>query len=249
MGAAAELGSAIVGMAQGDKDAGPVGSAPPGDREQGVTDQVLRLFGVEDGADAAIVASDAEDDEVLELTDALAEPTPSWRALSDASRALERAESREQLVEASLAVMERFAASCALFLVHDGLVQGVAGRGEAFRARDLSGILFPAAAGGCLSTVVQERRSYRGEPGDSGTELRFFQALGREAVAEVLLTPVVLAGRVVNVLYADNGYHALGPVVEGGMRGVAEQMVGAYLRLIQSKKDRTEAADGGPVAT
>ena len=55
-------------------------------------------------------------------------------------------------------------------------------------------------------------------------------------VQEIAILPVTLRGRVVNVLYADNGPEALGDASAAALTSVCARVAAAYERLIYARK-------------
>ena len=67
-------------------------------------------------------------------------------------------------------------------------------------------------------------------------------AVGRPAAHAVLLQPVSIRGRVVNLLYADNGPDPLGDTSVAALAALAHTVARAYERLILAAKRPPPAA-------
>ncbi|MDF1562217.1 MAG: hypothetical protein P1V51_04190 [Deltaproteobacteria bacterium] len=100
--------------------------------------------------------------------------------------------------------------------------------------------------------VVQMEAGYQGSAPGGAIEQTFFAALGRARPRELLLLPVIVQGRVVNLLYLDGGPEApLAYEAREELERVAEIISATYLRMIltqraKMRRDRmSEASDPG----
>lgn len=169
--------------------------------------------------------------------------SPSWQVLASAWDALEAAEDRPAVIEAGLSVATQFVETAALFVVHQGLIRGdrlrtVSGgpKGVETETRGLSAILFPVSTPGFLSRAVSDAASYQGAPDIGPADARLLRALGRPDVQTVAVWPVMLAGRIVNLLYADHGARDMVPIASDALAALAQHIGAAYERLIRQKK-------------
>jgi hypothetical protein len=162
---------------------------------------------------------------------------------------IDRSRSREAVARLAVYLARSYASAAALFLCHRGIVQGLCGDGLPGRA-DV--ILFPTGAASVFGEVAASGRAFRGAPRAGGLDTRIQRALGREHVQEVAVLPVLLSGRVVNLLYADNGPEALGDASAAALTAVCARVADAYERLIRERKRSAEAdvfAYAGPSAS
>jgi hypothetical protein len=60
-------------------------------------------------------------------------------------------------------------------------------------------------------------------------------------VQEIAVLPVALSGRVVNLLYADNGPEALGDASVAALTSICARVGAAYERLIRERKRSAQA--------
>jgi hypothetical protein len=77
---------------------------------------------------------------------------------------------------------------------------------------------------------------FRGEPPDTGIDARLLHSLGRDGVLEVLVLPIAIRGRVVNLLYADNGPDPFGETSLAALGELCRCISRGYERLILARK-------------
>jgi len=93
-------------------------------------------------------------------------------------------------------------------------------------------------SGSLLGRVAASGEAYRGRPPEGGLDEKIFTALGRGHVSEIAILPVALQGRVVNLLYADNGPEILGDASIAALGTVCTRIARVYARLILERKAR-----------
>ena len=168
----------------------------------------------------------------------LGRPGPVGRAPSPGAAAaleaeIDRSGSRDTVARLALYLARGYASASALMLVNRGMVQGLCADGLAGRT---DAILFPADATSAFGEVAASGRPFRGAPPAHGLDSRILRALGREHVQEIAILPVTLRGRIVNLLYADNGPEALGDASAAALTSVCARIAAAYERLIHERK-------------
>lgn len=130
-------------------------------------------------------------------------PAPA-RRLADVLDRMCRADHKEELSEAVLDYVSPGMPTCLMLTVRSQLARIWDSRGlklSTERARTLS---WPVTSGS-IFTLLLGNAHYRGPvPEDSGCRL-FFETLGRQVPAEVLLYPIYLNDRLVAIFYGDSG--------------------------------------------
>ncbi len=148
---------------------------------------------------------------------------------------LQGADDRDEIIDLGLRLGAAFAPAVALFIVRNQLVTGH--RALAFGiASRLDTILLPADMPSIFTQPAVTNHAFRGRPPHDGMDGRVLEAIGRSDAQEVLIQPVSIQGRVVNLLYADNGADALADTLVAALRTLAETMGAAYERLILEAK-------------
>jgi hypothetical protein len=154
---------------------------------------------------------------------------------------IDRAVGREAVARLAVKLARSYASATALLLVHRGIIQclcadGLEGRPDA--------VLFPAASASIFGEVASSGGRFRGTPRAGGLDARILRGLGREQVQEIVVLPVVLSGRVVNLLYADNGPEAIGDASAAALTSVCARVAAAYGRLIRTHKRSARRGPG-----
>jgi hypothetical protein len=177
----------------------------------------------------------------MSATPARQTAAPRWQARAPASpgaaAALEdelgRCTQREAAARLGVYLAGTYAAGTALFAVHRGLIQGICSEGMADQG---SGLLFPSDAPSLFAEVVASGWAVRSAPPERPLDRRILRVLGRQHVREIAVLPVMLRGRAVNLLYADNGPEALGAASVAALSAVCDQIADAYRRVILAGK-------------
>jgi hypothetical protein len=149
------------------------------------------------------------------------------------------APNRDQLIEVSFRIASCFATHVALFIVHQGMVQGQ-GCMELGIARALEGVLIPLDADSALTLTANRGEPMRAALSERSIDQRVSLILCDDA-REVALFPVAIKQRVVNVLYASTGGEPLGAIAFGALSQLARQMGAAYEHLIRTRKANASA--------
>jgi hypothetical protein len=148
---------------------------------------------------------------------------------------LQGAIDRNAVIDLGIRLASAFAPSAALFIVRSNLVAGhhAAANGV---ITPLDTVLLPSDTPSIFTEPALTGQPFRGRPPHDGMDGRILTAIGRPDAHEVLVLPVVLRGRVVNLLYADNGPDALPDTSVAALRAVGTTMAAAYERLILESK-------------
>ncbi len=161
------------------------------------------------------------------------EPEPAPLDFPSATRALEGVEGRASIARTVLRYARSRFRRALLLTVQRGAVQGWEGLGEGLPRRAVRRIRVRLAAPGVLSTVVATRAHFLGPFPKTDENLRFLKALGGGVPRNAFVVPVLGLGRVVNLLYLDNGR---GGTVDGAEVGelliLATKIAQSYEALI-----------------
>jgi hypothetical protein len=155
--------------------------------------------------------------------------------------ALEHSANRDEIAGLTVRIARGYARAAGLFLIHAETVVGVAGADDEL-GRRIQGVVIPVTTECSLAAVAKTGEGFRGAPPRDGIDARVVAALGRSEARELLLLPIRIRGRVVNVLYADNGPDACGATSEAALRALCDAAARAYERLILLAK-RAEHID------
>jgi hypothetical protein len=146
---------------------------------------------------------------------------------------------RDEIATLAVRLARAYVGTAALFLVQDGTMAGLRGDSSDLERR-IQGIVIPLATDCRFAQVGVTREPWRGEPPQGGVDARIVRALGRERVREVVLLPICIRDRVVNVLYADNDFDPVGETSLAALEALCNCVSRAYQRLILASKRAEE---------
>ena len=109
------------------------------------------------------------------------------------------------MVEALLAVCQRFFRRVLFFIVREPWVLGWSGAGEGVDRPLVASLEVPLDQPSIFRTVTRDRSLFIGRLGPEEENQRFLKALGKRPQSSAVLLPVVVRSRVVNLVYGDNG--------------------------------------------
>lgn len=145
------------------------------------------------------------------------------------------AQERDPIVDLVLQLARAHCEVAVLFLVHGGQVRAFRARGGEIRER-LGGVEVPLAVHSIFAHPAVTGFPFRGSPPEGGIDGRLLEALGRSDVQDLVVQPISIRDRVVNLLYCDNGSSAFGESSVAALAAVADCAARAYERLILERK-------------
>lgn len=166
-----------------------------------------------------------EDLEVLPLT------------LEEASEALKTVENRDELAEIVLGFAMSYFKRAALLITRQGLALGWDGMGGKLRKETMQGIMIPLNAPSIFKTVFDSSSFYLGPIPKTPLNDRFIKLMGGEVPRSVFLIPILFGGKVVNILYGDNGHGENAPVNISDLLILAPKVPQAFGGIIKRMKE------------
>jgi len=148
---------------------------------------------------------------------------------------LRDAADRDEVAQLTLILACCYAQVAGLFVVNRGIVAGLQGLGEDL-GRRIEGIIVPVGAGKLFSDPIAAMKPYRGGAAEDDVDNRLLRALGRIDAQERVALPISIRGRVVNLLYADNGPDAIGETSLAALGSLCRCVAEAYEGLILKRK-------------
>jgi hypothetical protein len=133
------------------------------------------------------------------------EPEPSALGFDEAVRFLDGVGDRDAIAHTVIRYARSRFRRAPLLTVHRGSVAGWEGLGEGLDRRTVLRVRVPLGTPGVLDTVVQSRAHFLGPLQKTDANLRLLKAIGGGVPRNAFVIPILSLGRVVNVLYADNG--------------------------------------------
>ncbi len=137
------------------------------------------------------------------------EPEPSPLGFDEAVRFLEGVKERDAIAHTVLRYARSRFSRAILLTVHRGSARGWAGLGEKLGRAAVRRISVDLGTPGVVETVVRTRAHFLGPIPRTDANVRLLKLLGGGVPSNAFLVPILAAGRVVNVFYADAGKGAL----------------------------------------
>jgi len=142
---------------------------------------------------------------------------------------------RDEVVEALLALCRHFFRRVLFFIVREPWVLGWTAAGEGVD-RDLAQQLrFPLDEPSVFQTVTRDKTMFIGRLGQEEQNQRFLKVLGKRPNTNAAVFPVLVKGRVVNLVYADNGAAGNVKPTLGELLVLLQRVPRAYLRIIRRR--------------
>jgi hypothetical protein len=157
-----------------------------------------------------------------------------------ASARLEAAGSRDEIVDAVLAACLSFFKRVLFFIVREPWLLGWKGAGDVPSGLAES-LRIPLDRPSLFQRVIRDKTLFLGRFGRDEEGQRLFQKLGKKAGGSAALVPIVLKGRVVNLVYGDAGAGKLRANL-GELLLVLQRVPRAYARLIQARIEASRLA-------
>jgi hypothetical protein len=137
---------------------------------------------------------------------------------------------RDSVVPTALRIAASYARVAAVFAVRDGMIQGVlAARGSA--SDPIDGLYVPAAEPSMLSTAARGG-VFHGAPAREGIDAIVARLVGGGEPREAAIVPVAIRGKIMQILYVDNGPDPLPPSSLSALGSLCDGMSSTYGRLI-----------------
>lgn len=168
------------------------------------------------------------------------EPPARTLALDPALVAITAAETRDDVVDALLAYLRHTFRAGVVFSCKEGLALGQAGFGNDVVADTVGSLVVPLSQPSVLRVAHDRVASFAGPPGSetaSTVQDRFFKLFGGLPPQKVVVVPVTIKSRVVNLLYGHGPRY--GSVEEAAIElgTLADAAEEAFVRIILENKN------------
>lgn len=153
--------------------------------------------------------------------------------------AISSATQRDEIASAVVDYAAQAYGCAILLLVKNGLALGWRGIAPGIDATTIEAILLPLGAPSVFATVFETGQPFRGPPPPCGEVLheRFWRLLRAPPPEDLLVVPVVMGTRVVQLLYVHEAKgRALPPAAGPDLLELVKAMADAFLRLIQKQR-------------
>lgn len=187
-------------------------------------------------------------DEKWRFTDTHRPAAPAQRPRDPAAaeELLEAAVTRDEVVDAALGLCLRFFRRVIFFIVREPWCLGWSGAGEGMDRALASSLKIPLDQPSVFQSVARDRTVFIGRLGPGAENLRFMAALAKRPGTNAALLPVAVKGRIVNLIYGDNGTGNLKGSL-GELLVLLQKVPRAYLRIIRrriAEANRQEEDEG-----
>jgi hypothetical protein len=161
-----------------------------------------------------------------------------------AAARLDAAESRDEVVETVLAVCHRFFRRVIFFIVREPWVLGWSGRGEGMDRSLASRLRVPLEPPSVFRTVTRDKSVFIGRFGPEEENQRFLEQVGKRPGTNAAFFPVTVKGRVVNLVYGDQGAAGNVKADVGELIVLVQKVPQAYLRIVKERQEQTRKIAG-----
>lgn len=148
---------------------------------------------------------------------------------------IHEARQSDELGRLALRLAGLHARAVALFAVHRGMIVGLHGAGEGLEQRT-EGVMIPADSPSVFAAIAAGGRPMRLSDVVHGIDRQVLRALGRSDARDRLVVPIAIRGRVVNLLYADNGADPMGATSAAALGMLGKLVAQSYERMILRQK-------------
>jgi hypothetical protein len=183
-------------------------------------------------------------DERWRFTDTHRRPSPAKEPLDAESAAtlVDGAATRDEVVEGLLALCRHYFRRVVFFIVREPWVLGWSGAGEGMDKTLAASLRIPLDQPSVFQVVARDKTVFVGRFGPEEESQRFLRIISKRPASNAALFPIVVKGRVVNLVYGDNGASGNSRADLGGLMILLQKVPRAYLRIIRKRIAETRKA-------
>ncbi|MBW1873529.1 MAG: general secretion pathway protein GspE [Deltaproteobacteria bacterium] len=122
-----------------------------------------------------------------------------------------------------------------LFTVHRGVALGWDAIGEGIDRWSFRSVMVPLDSPSVFQLVAGSRAHYLGGLTKTKVNIQFLRAMGKKVPLSAFVLPILVRGRVVNLLYADNGHKVHSSSNIGELLILAQRISRCYESLFEKK--------------
>jgi len=166
-----------------------------------------------------------------------------------AAARIDGATTRDEVVEGVLGLCHRFFRRVVFFIVRSPWVTGWSALGEGVDKALAEGLSIRLDAPSVFQTVTRDRTLFLGRLGPEAENQRLLKALGKRPQTNAAVFPIVVRGRVVNLVYGDAGPAGNVKADIGELLVLLQKVPKAYERIIRrriAEARRATGPRGGP---
>jgi hypothetical protein len=164
-------------------------------------------------------------------------PVPADRTAALAH--IDEGSTRDEVVEAVLALCQSFFRRVVFFIVREPWAMGWRGRGEGIDARAVAGLRIPLDAPSVFQAAARDRTVVLGRLGSGAQNRKFLEAIRKAPATTAAVFPITVRGKVVNLVYGDAGPLSNVKGDLGELLALLQKVPRAYMRIIRRRVAET----------
>jgi hypothetical protein len=161
-----------------------------------------------------------------------------------AAARIDAADSRDDVVAGTLGLCHRFFRRVVFLIVRHPWVIGWSALGEGVDRTLAEKLRVPLDEPSVFQTVTRDKTVFLGRFSPEPANQRFLEALGKRPQTNAAVFPIVVRGRVVNLVYGDAGPTGNVKADMGELLVLLQKVPKAYLRIIRRRIAETRKATG-----
>ncbi len=159
--------------------------------------------------------------------------------LDEAAARLDAAVTRDEVLETLVGAGLPYFKRVLLFIVREPWLFGWSAAGEAADPALTASLRIPLDKPSVFQTVTRDRTMFVGRFGAEEENQAFLKTVGKKTNTTAAIFPIAIKGRVVNLVYGDNGPAGNVRATLGELMLLAQKAQRAYLRIIRRRIDET----------
>jgi MshEN domain len=160
-------------------------------------------------------------------------PVPADRTAALAH--IDEGSTRDEVVEAVLALCQSFFRRVVFFIVREPWAMGWRGRGESIEARVVASLRIPLDAPSVFQAAARDKTVFLGRLGSGAQNRRFLEAVRKAPATSAAVFPITVRGKVVNLVYGDAGPLSNVKGDLGELLALLQRVPRAYMRIIRRR--------------
>ena len=163
---------------------------------------------------------------------------------SSAATKIDTATTRDEIVDALIALCLRSFRRVIFFIVREPWVLGWNGGGEGMDRTLAASIRIPLDRPSVFQTATRSKSIFVGRLPAEEENQRFVRAIAKRPLSNAVLFPVAVKGRVVNLVFGDSGASGNVKPSMGDLLVLTQKASRAYLRIIRKRVAETRKVTG-----
>jgi hypothetical protein len=159
---------------------------------------------------------------------------------------IETATTRDEVVEALVALCLKYFRRVVFFIVREPWVLGWNGAGEGMDRSLAATLRIPLDKPSVFQTATRSKSIFVGRLGSEEENQRFIKAIAKRPASNAVLFPITVKGRVVNLVFGDSGASGNVKPTMGDLLVLIQKVSRAYMRIIRRRVAETRKVSESP---